>query len=180
MKLKYSFMLLALAGVMSANAGEPKTGVSRENLDESVSPCTDFYQYACGGWQKLNPLKPEYSRYGSFDMLGENNKKQLHDLVEGLCGTSHTYGSVEQKIGDLYSMGMDSVRLNKEGAKPIKADIKRIEKAKREDITGILGWMHSFSSAFFGVGVMSDLKNSDINILYWGQGALAWATATII
>jgi len=118
MKLKYSFMLLALAGVMSANAGEPKTGVSRENLDESVSPCTDFYQYACGGWQKLNPLKPEYSRYGSFDMLGENNKKQLHDLVEGLCGTSHTYGSVEQKIGDLYSMGMDSVRLNKEGAKP--------------------------------------------------------------
>ena len=100
MKLKYSFMLLALAGVMSANAGEPKTGVSRENLDESVSPCTDFYQYACGGWQKLNPLKPEYSRYGSFDMLGENNKKQLHDLVEGLCGTSHTYGSVEQKIGD--------------------------------------------------------------------------------
>lgn len=77
---------------------------------------------------KLNPLKPEYSRYGSFDMLGENNKKQLHDLVEGLCGTSHTYGSVEQKIGDLYSMGMDSVRLNKEGAKPIKADIKRIER----------------------------------------------------
>ena len=69
-------------------------------------------------------------------------------------------------------MGMDSVRLNKEGAKPIKADIKRIEKAKREDITGILGWMHSFSSAFFGVGVMSDLKNSDINILYWGQGGL--------
>lgn len=153
-------------------ASEPKTGVSRENLDESISPSADFYQYACGGWQKLNPLKPEYSRYGSFDILGENNRKQLHDLVEGLCAEKHERGTVAQKIGDLYAMGMDSVRLNKDGASPIKADMERIERAKKEDITGIIAWMHNFSSPFFGVGVMSDLKNSDMNILYWGQGGL--------
>ena len=172
MNFKYGIMLLALAGTISANAGEPKTGVSKENLDESVSPRADFYDYATGGWQKLNPLTPEYSRYGSFDILGENNKKQLHDLVDGLCNAKFAQGSIEQKIGDLYSMGMDSITLNKQGAKAIKADLKRIEKAKKENITEIIGWMHSFSSPFFGVGVMGDLKNSDMNILYWGQGGL--------
>lgn len=172
MNLKYSILLMAIAGAITVNAGTPKTGVSRENLDESVSPRVDFYNYACGGWQKLNPLKPEYSRYGSFDMLGENNKKQLQSLVEDLGSGKYTYGSVEQKIADFYSVGMDSIRLNKEGAKGIKADLKRIEKAKKTDLTGIIGWMHSFSSPFFGVGVMGDMKNSDINILYWGQGGL--------
>lgn len=172
MNLKHGFMMLALSATMMANATEPQVGVLRENLDESVSPSANFYQYACGGWQKLNPLKPEYSRYGSFDILGENNKKQLHDLVEGLCNGTHARGTVDQKIGDLYAMGMDSVKLNKEGANPIKSDIRRIEKAKKEDITEIIAWMHNFSSPFFGVGVMSDLKNSDMNILYWGQGGL--------
>ena len=173
MKLKYGFMALALSGTLVALAAESHTGVSRENLDESVSPKEDFYQYACGGWQKLNPLTPEYSRYGSFDILGENNKKQLHDLVEGLCGEKHEFGSIAQKIGDLYAMGMDSVRLNADGTSPIKVDIQRIEKAKKKEMTEIISWMHNFSSPFFGVGVMSDLKNSDMNILYWGQGGLA-------
>ena len=172
MNLKYGFMLLALSGTLTMNASDPKTGACRENLDESVSPRENFYQYACGGWQKSNPLKPEYSRYGSFDILGENNRKQLHDLVEGLCRGMHERGSVDQKIGDLYSLGMDSIRLNAAGAKPILSDIQRIEKAKKSEMTELIAWMHSFSSPFFGVGVMSDLKNSDINILYWGQGGL--------
>lgn len=165
-------MLTALFGTMAVNAATPKTGAHRENLNESVSPRADFYNYACGGWQKHNPLGAEYSRYGSFDMLGENNRTQLHDLVENLRTQNNPKGSIAQKIGDLYAMGMDSTRLNKEGAAPMKPYLERIKKAKRADFTSLIAWMHNFSSPFFGVGVMADLKNSDMNILYWGQGGL--------
>lgn len=172
MKLKNCLTMTALMVAMTMSASTPKTGANRENLDESISPRTDFYQYACGGWQKNNPLKPEYSRYGSFDVLAENNLIQLHDLVEGLRVQKHEKGSISQKIGDLYSMGMDSARRNKEGAKPILADLKRINSAKRADFSALISWMHQFSSPFFGIGVMGDLQNSDMNILYWGQAGM--------
>ena len=166
-------MLATLTGAMTMSAAtEPKTGANRANLDESVSPRTDFYQYACGGWQKNNPLGAEYSRFGSFDQLGENNRKQLYELVEDLRNQKNTPGSIAQKIGDIYAMGMDSIRLNKEGASSIQEDLARINSTKKEDFTELIAWMHNFSSPFFGIGVMSDLKNSDINILYWGQGGL--------
>ena len=97
MKLKNCLTMTALMVAMTMSASTPKTGANRENLDESISPRTDFYQYACGGWQKNNPLKPEYSRYGSFDVLAENNLIQLHDLVEGLRGQKHEKGSISQK-----------------------------------------------------------------------------------
>lgn len=164
--------MFALMASTVLGATTPKTGAHHENLDESVSPKVDFYQYACGGWQKNNPLLPEYSRYGSFDVLGENNLKQLHELVENLRASKHEQGSIAQKIGDLYSMGMDSVRLNAEGATPLKADLAKINAATRAEFSSLIEWAHSFSGAFFGVGVMGDLKNSDMNILYWGQGAL--------
>ncbi len=171
MNLKF-LLMLTVAGAMTMSAATPKTGANRENLDPSVSPKTDFYQYACGGWQKANPLGAEYSRYGSFDMLGENNRKQLFELVENISKQNNPRGSIAQKIGDLYSMGMDSVRLNKEGAAPMKPYLDKIKNAKRSDFTQLIAWMHNFSSPFFGVGVMSDLKDSNMNILYWSQGGL--------
>ena len=164
--------MTAIMVASTVGAATPKTGANRSNLDESVAPGADFYQYACGGWQKANPLKPEYSRYGSFDVLGENNLKQLHDLVEGLRSQKHQSGSIAQKIGDLYSMGMDSVRLNNEGANPIKADLAKINKAGRDDFSSIIAWMQEFSAPFFGTFVMGDLKDSSMNILYWGQAGM--------
>ncbi len=180
MKLKYGIMALTLVGLATTMCTSPKsevsaslkTGAQKENMDESVSPKEDFYQYACGGWQKNNPLKDEYSRYGSFDMLGENNKDQLLKLVNEISAQKNEKGSIAQKIADLYAMGMDSARLNEEGAAAIQEDLKRINESKRADFSKIIAWMHTYSSPFFGVAVMSDLKNSDINILYWGQGGL--------
>ncbi len=83
------------------------------NFDLSVAPNADFYEYATGGWQKNNPLKPEYSRYGSFDILRDNNEKRINELFSEMTKMKAEPGSIEQKISDLYKMGLDSVRLNK-------------------------------------------------------------------
>ena len=173
MNLKNLVMLCALtSSIAVSSAANQLTGAHKENLDESVRPQDDFYQYATGGWQKNNPLKPEYSRYGSFDMLAEDNNEQLHSLVDELLSSKHEYGTVDQKISDLYALGMDSVRLNKEGAKPIMDDINRIKSANKEDLTELIAWMHGFSSGLFSIGVDTDLKNSNLNILYFGQGGM--------
>lgn len=168
MKLtKVTMLTLALTTAMAS------TAIDRKNFDTSVTPGHDFYQYACGGWMKANPLKPEYSRYGTFDDLAENSRKQVRELVENLNPKSAAFGSAAQKVGDLYALGLDSVRLNKEGAAPIKADIERIQKMKRKDLTATVAWLHScISSPFFGLGVSADLKDSNTNIVYWEQGGL--------
>lgn len=142
------------------------------NLDTTVSAKADFYDYACGGWMKANPLKPEYSRFGTFDELGENNRKQIRDLVEELAANENVeQGSNAQKIRDLYRMGLDSVTLNKQSAEPLKVDLELIRTTPRSELLGLLATMPGLD-VFFGTGVEADLKNSDRNVMYWSQGGL--------
>ena len=144
------------------------------NLDTSISPAENFYQYATGGWQKNNPLKPEFARFGSFDVLNENNQKRLNDLFAGLDRQEVMPGSVEQKISDLYRMGLDSVRLNSEGAAPIMSGIDRIRAIKdKRGLVETIASMHLCSDyPFFDMYVMSDMMDSDSQILYLGQSGL--------
>ena len=111
--------------------------IDMANFDLSVAPDADFYQYATGGWQKNNPLKPEYSRYGSFDVLRDNNEKRINELFSEMTKISAAPGSVEQKISDLYKMGLDSTRLNAEGAAPLKSAVGEILSVEdRGQLTG--------------------------------------------
>ena len=169
-KFSYAVLSIALTSTMTINAQTPK-GVDRNNLDESIAPQEDFYQYACGGWMKANPIKAEYSRFGTFDKLGESSREQVRSLIDNLDTKNATPGSITQKIGDLYAMGLDSMRLNKEGAAPIMNDVKTINNTKRADIIDLMSNMIGVN-AFFGTGVDADMMNSNMNTMYWQQGGL--------
>lgn len=174
MKSKSIFLMAAVvaAGAMTTSCNKTTTlkGIDTANLDTSVAPQTDFYDYACGGWMKANELKPEYSRFGTFDKLGEDNREQIRELVLGL-DTNAPKGSNEQKVADLYALGMDSVRLNADGVAPVAADLATIAATPREGIVNLMATMPGLD-VFFGTGVQADLKDSNMNTMYWGQGGL--------
>ena len=124
MNLKQFIPMMAFASLALAGCGGPtsKTGIDLANLDQTAKPGDNFYQYACGGWIKAHPLTGEYSTYGNFEVLIENNNKQLRGLIEAMAKGQHEVGTLEQKIGDLYNIAMDSVKQNKDGYAPIKED----------------------------------------------------------
>ena len=149
-------------------------GLDLANLDTTVLPGQDFYDYATGGWQKANPLKPEYARFGSFDQLRENNREQLRSLIVELGQQKHAAGTVAQKIGDLYNAGLDSVRLNREGIAPLQQQLDAIAQITDKNQLGtVLGEMHREGIyPFFISYVDADPKNSSMNLLQTYQGGI--------
>ena len=171
MKKVFVFILTLVAVALAAGAQEVKHGINPADLDTSVKPGDDFYQYAGGGWMKANPLTAEYSSYGVFDELAEQNRKQLRELFNTLAQTKHARGTVGQKVTDLYAMAMDSVRLNNEGAKPLAADLATVNAFKKADLTPFIANQHlTLGNPFFGIGVEGDLMDSEINTMYMSGG----------
>lgn len=147
---------------------------SINNMDTTYAPGSDFFEYANGGWNKANPIPAAYSRYGAFDKLIEQNQVQIKSIIEELGKTKHEEGSIGQKIGTLYTLGMDSVKLNTEGAEPIKNQLETISKATNvDDIIRLTGGLGTYArSPFFSFGVGADEKNSSMNLVQIGQGGL--------
>lgn len=182
MKIKIMLHAMTFAAVLAScqtNGGSSqKSGIDLANLDSTYLPGTDFYMFATGGWQKAHPLTDEYSRYGSFDVLQENNNKQLRELIEGVAAQQNEKGSVAQKIADLYNSAMDSVALNEHGLDEMEAFLacdgyqtsaqitqdwlKQVwPKMLRQGVDGLMG---------FYIG--ADEKDSKNNILSIVQGGL--------
>lgn len=180
MTLKHYLPLMAVAMSLTAFSANKEelginTGWTAENMDTSVKPGIDFFQYACGGWMKLHPLTAEYARFGNFELLAENNLVQLKELVTGLAGQQNEPGSVPQKIGDLYNLAMDSTKLNKEGMSPIKTDMARIAaiKNKKQFFALMTELQKEGVPGFFYLFIDADIKNSKENLVQIYQGGLS-------
>ncbi len=168
MKTKSLFFIALTIMTVSCNNKQQTTGIHLENLDTTAVAQNDFYQYACGGWMANNPLTAEYSRFGSFDKLAEDNNKQVNELIEGIAAGKHTQGSIEQKIGDLYNLAMDTTRRNAEGIAPVVPELQAIEAiTDRSQLSLLLG---KEDYALWGMYVDADEMNSSMNILHTMQG----------
>lgn len=154
--------------------GEMKRNFDIANLDTTYVAGNDFYMYATGGWSKANPITDEYARYGSFDQLAQNNQEQVKGIIEELGKTKHEQGSDGQKIGDLYALGMDSIKLNSEGNAPIKGQLDAINKISTvADVVKMVGEIRKYANTpFFGFYVGADEKNSTMNIPILYQSGL--------
>ena len=174
MKKTLLMLPLVIAAVSCQQKGEKVPALDTSYMDLSISPKSDFYSYANGNWVKNNPLKPEYARFGSFDKLREDNVERLNALFAEMSKMSPAYGTNDQKIVDLYKQGLDSTRLNSEGATPIAKDLNAIyAAADKQELVKVLADMNKYGSGgFFGVGVDADLMDSDSQVLSMGQGGL--------
>lgn len=176
MKLKQSLSIMALAILASCTGqqGALTTGIDLNNLDTTAAPGTDFYQFACGGWMKANPLTAEYSRFGSFDQLAENNNTQLRELIEGVAAKKNAPGSIADKIAQMYNSVMDSVSLNKQGIEPIRKDLQRIDQVADKDELFRLASSFNVSGigGFFGCFIDADIKDSKNNLVQIMQSGL--------
>ena len=166
--------MMALAMMTASASAQLKSGLNMNDLDKSVRPADDFYEYACGGWMKANPLPAAYSRYGSFDRLAEDNNKRINGILKELQENTYPNGSVEQKLSDLYKLAMDSARRELDGLTPVMPIIKRLEAAKtKEQLFAIqLDMMPYGESEIFAAYIGADEKNATQNILNFFQSGL--------
>ena len=159
---------LAVAALAAAPMGaEHLKSLNGKGLNTNVAPGEDFYLYVNQSWIDANPLTPEYSRYGQFNVLNDSSNNRVKNIVTNLSKSNPQKGTNAYLISTLYEAGMDSVRRNNEGVAPIKPILDKIENAKPEEMTDIFLWLHKeYGAPFMSVGHQEDLANSQEYSMY--------------
>ncbi|WP_183566687.1 M13 family metallopeptidase [Mucilaginibacter sp. SP1R1] len=190
MKLKFSYLMLAGTIMLSANSfaadgstspkpkqkpTAPKKFIDPANMDATIKPGDDFFDYANGNWIKRNAIPAKATRWGSFNILGQENTDKLLGLLKEVSQTSATQpkGSLKQRVGDLYASGMDSVTIEKRGYDPIKPDVQRIDAIA--DLDAVIAELvyqrvNGEGSPLFRFGVGQDEKNVNKYVVGLDQG----------
>ncbi|MEP6465513.1 MAG: M13 family metallopeptidase N-terminal domain-containing protein [Parafilimonas sp.] len=146
--------------------------IDSANMDLSVKPGDNFFQYANGTWLKNNPVPPSKTRWGSFNVLIENNSQRLKALCED-AAVNDTKNSVYQRVGDLYASAMDSAAIEKLGAEPIKPELARLAAlTTKEQILNEIATQRTngVGGILFGFGVEQDDKDVNTYIPGVSQG----------
>ncbi len=150
------------------------SGVNADNFDTTARLEDDFYQYACGGWMAKNPLDAEHSRYGAFDVLAENALKNINGIIDSVSKNENAAGSLADKIATMYNIGMDSARLQEQGAAPLMPYLEEINALKsREDVWAEILKMHQRgNTVLFGIFGEADKDDASMCIAWAYQGGL--------
>ena len=172
---KKIFIVMALTSLIMTACSTPAvrtSGINYDNMDTTARPGDDFARYAGGHWIDHNPQPPEYARWGVFNKISDDNVKVLSDLFKEIASSKNKKGSIEQKIGDLYNMVMDSTRLDADGAAPVKKYLEEVRAiSSREEMIALCTREHD--NLFFALYVGPDEKESDKNIVCVSQGGLS-------
>ncbi len=178
-KLTIKFALIAafamtLTTSCTKQKVEEKITLDVSLIDTTFNPAEDFYHYANNGWMQKYPLPDDESRYGSFDQLGKETSKKVRSLLEELGQGNYEQGTIEQKIGDFYAMGMDSAKIEEQGLKPLKPEFEKIAAIQTmKDVQKQIAHFHTIGvGSVFGFFGSIDIKNSEMNIAHLNQGGL--------
>jgi putative endopeptidase len=173
-KLAIVAMLLISCAALAQNTETKDSGFSISALDKSADPCSDFYQYACGGWMKANPVPADQSIWGRFDELDERNQFILRDILQEASTKSSPAGSNDQKIGDYYGSCMDEKAIEEKGASPLKPYLDSIAAIKsKKDLPNFLAdWHGRGANLFFQFTSEPDFKNATQIIAATDQAGL--------
>ena len=167
-------LLMALFSCKSKNDTSAKPDVVAVNIDSTVSPSTDFFQFANGGWIKNNPIPGEQSSWGIGNLVIEENNKRLREICEKAASSNPKAGTNDQKIGDFWMTAMDSAKIEKDGLSPIKTQLDKINAIT--DINSLVNTVAEFkkigSSTLFSDYVGQDSKNSEVMAYQLNQGGL--------
>ena len=145
-------------------------------IDRGVDPCVDFWRFACGNWNKLNPIPPDQARWSVYGKLAQENLQYLWGVLEQAAKASPARTANEQKIGDFFGACMNEPAVEKAGAAPLKPTMDAIAGLNSlKDLPPVLARMHlgsARSNAVFGFGASQDFANSEQEIAFASAGGL--------
>ncbi len=174
--LPFFLVLVAIVSLaQTAPSAKAAPGFSVDNIDKSVDPCVDFYQYACGNWMKNSEIPADRSSWQSFSELDERNLDIERGILEKAAAGGTGRDAIDQKIGDLYSSCMDEKMVNAKGISAVRPELDRVAAAKdKAALIDEIARVHVVGpSPLFNFYSNSDLHNADMVIAYVDQGGLS-------